>query len=310
MIKVFVNGNQGTTGLKIFDRLEKRNDIQLLTIEESLRKDVRACAEVMNEADVAFLCLPDAAAIDAVNSVSSPTLKIIDTSTAHRTNEGWAYGFAELSEEHRKAIEESKRIAVPGCHASGFISLVFPLVKAGIIPKDYPVYCHSLTGYSGGGKKMIAQYQDVSKEDALFAPRQYGISQAHKHLKEMQAICSLSQAPIFCPIVDDYYCGMEVTVPLFTNLLSKKVTVSDINEILSNHYASSKLIKVVPPDEDGFMSANKFAEKDNMEISVCGNDERILLISRFDNLGKGASGAALQCFNIACGIEETSTLTL
>ncbi len=310
MIKVFVNGNQGTTGLKIFDRLEKRDDIQLLTIDESLRKDVRACAEIMDEADVAFLCLPDAAAVEAVNSVSSPTLKIIDTSTAHRTNEGWAYGFAELSKEHRSAIETGKRIAVPGCHASGFISLVYPLVKSGILPTDYPICCHSLTGYSGGGKKMIAQYQDASKADELFAPRQYGITQTHKHLKEMQKVCSLEQAPIFCPIVDDYYCGMEVTVPLFTGLLSKKVTVSDINEIFKEHYSDSKLISVIPACEDGFMAANKLAEKDNMEISVCGNDDRILLISRFDNLGKGASGAALQCFNIACGIDETATLTL
>lgn len=310
MIKVFVNGNQGTTGLKIFDRLNAREDIELLTIDEEYRKDAKACAEVMDTADIAFLCLPDAAAKEAVESVSSKTLKIIDTSTAHRTNPDWAYGFAELSKEHRHAIETSNRIAVPGCHASGFISLVYPLVKAGVIPADYPITCHSLTGFSGGGKKMIAQYRSEEKGEALFAPRQYGISQSHKHLPEMQKVCSLSMPPIFCPIVDDYYCGMEVTVPLFTHLLKKKVSVSDVNEILASHYENSKLIKVVPADEDGFLSANKLADKDNMEICATGNDERILLVSRFDNLGKGASGAALQCFNIACGIDETSGLSL
>ncbi|MBQ9832571.1 MAG: N-acetyl-gamma-glutamyl-phosphate reductase, partial [Clostridia bacterium] len=203
MIKVFVNGNQGTTGLKIFDRLNNRSDIELLTVDESLRKDTLACAKIMDEADIAFLCLPDAAAVEAVSSVSNPNLKIIDTSTAHRTLSGWAYGFAELSKAHRSAIKTSKRIAVPGCHASGFISLVYPLTQSGIMGNDYPVTCHSLTGYSGGGKKMIADYRSEGRDIALSSARQYGISQMHKHLPEMQKICSLDYAPIFCPIVDD-----------------------------------------------------------------------------------------------------------
>ena len=220
MYKVFIDGNQGTTGLRLFDRLSKRDDIELLTISESLRKDKEERRRLINESDITFLCLPDEASRESVSLCDNEDTVIIDTSTAHRTNPDWAYGFAELSPEHRAKIASSKRIAVPGCHASGFISIVYPLVANGIMPADYPVVCHSLTGYSGGGKKMINDYE-AAKTDDLFAPRQYGLTQNHKHLKEMKVITGLEDFPLFTPIVDDYYSGMATTVPLFTKLLNK-----------------------------------------------------------------------------------------
>lgn len=310
MTKVFVDGREGTTGLRIIERLSARQDIKLLMIDEALRKDPEARREMIAQSDVSFLCLPDAAAKEAV-AMSPQNVRIIDASTAHRTLPGWAYGFAELSDAHRKAIETSNRIAVPGCHASGFLSLVYPMVQSGLMSADYPIVCHSITGYSGGGKKMIAQYQDETRDDEFNSPRQYGLTQTHKHLKEMQAVPGLSHAPVFTPIVADYYAGMVVTVPVFTSLLKGKPTLHDVHEMFAAHYAGQSMVSVLPEgDAPAFLGANNLAGRDVMEILITGNDERVLLTSRFDNLGKGASGAAVQCMNIALGLDETTGLML
>lgn len=310
MKKIFVDGSAGTTGLRIFERLGIRDDIELITIPEELRKDIDARRCAIENADAAFLCLPDDAAREIVANVKSDKVKILDTSTAHRTNKEWAYGFPELSEEFKKNICEKNRIAVPGCHASGFISLVYPLVKAGIMPCDYPIVCYSVTGYSGGGKKMIAEYEGEDKGDELFSPRQYGLTQNHKHLPEMKEICGLSQKPIFAPIVDDFYSGMVVSVPLFSNMLKGKPTAKEIHEIFEKHYEGQAVVKVMPFGKEGFLGSNNLSGKDGLEIEVTGNDERILIASRFDNLGKGSSGAAIQCMNLALGFSETLGLDL
>ena len=306
MHKVFIDGSAGTTGLKIVERLSSRKDLSLIILPEDLRKDIGARKEAINQADIAFLCLPDAAAIEAV-SLASDKVKIIDTSTAHRTNPSWAYGFAEL-EGLREKIINSNRIANPGCHASGFISLVYPLVKAGLISKDENLTCFSLTGYTGGGKKMIAEYESQDRPTLFDAPRQYGLSQSHKHLPEMSKICSLNTLPLFCPIVADFPQGMEVTVPLFKSQV--KGTIEDIKEIYKGVY-NGKIVKYCEnADEGGLLSASSMANRDDMEISVFGNEDRILLVSRFDNLGKGASGAAIQNMNVILGIEETTGLNI
>ena len=310
MTKVFIDGREGTTGLRITERLSARTDIELLLIDEALRKDPEARREMIARSDVTFLCLPDAAAKEAV-AMAPETVKIIDASTAHRTLPGWAYGFAELSDAHRQAIAGGNRIAVPGCHASGFNSLVYPMIKSGLMSADYPVVCHSVTGYSGGGKKMIAQYQDENRDEELKSPRQYGLTQMHKHLKEMKAIPGLSQEPIFNPIVADYYAGMVVTVPVFTSLLKGKPTLAAIREMFIEHYRGQQMVKVIKSEEaPGFLGANNLAGRDIMEILITGNDERVLLTSRFDNLGKGASGAAVQCMNITLGLDETTGLVI
>lgn len=310
MYKVFIDGNQGTTGLRLFDRLSKREDIELLTISEELRKDKDERRRLLNMSDITFLCLPDEASKESVSLCDNDSTVIIDTSTAHRTNPDWAYGFAELSDEHRKNIASSKRIAVPGCHASGFISIVYPLIASGIMPKDYPVVCHSLTGYSGGGKKMINDYEK-EKTAELFAPRQYGLTQNHKHLKEMKAITGLEDFPIFTPIVDDYYSGMATTVPLFTKLLNVN-SLSEIHSMFSEYYKDSQFISVLHlhggETPVSMVSANELSGKDSMKIFISGNDERIFITSVFDNLGKGASGAAVQCMNISMGIDEKTSL--
>lgn len=310
MHKVFIDGNQGTTGLRLFDRLSKRDDIELLTISEELRKDSDERRRFINMSDIAFLCLPDDASRESVSLCENENTVIIDTSTAHRTNEAWAYGFAELSDSHRKKIADSKRIAVPGCHASGFISIVYPLIASGIMPSDYPCVCHSLTGYSGGGKKMINDYENAKTTD-LYAPRQYGLTQNHKHLKEMAAITGLDNFPVFTPIVDDYYSGMATTVPLFTKLL-KADGINEVYSMFESYYKNSKLISVMPlhggETPVSFVSANEMSGKDSMKIFISGNDERIFITSVFDNLGKGASGAAVQCMNISMGIDETTSL--
>lgn len=305
-IKVFIDGREGTTGLKILERFAGRDDLELIEIPDELRKDPAARAERLNAADIAFLCLPDAAAREAVAMVTNPNTRIIDASTAHRTADGWAYGFPELSPAHRAAIASGKRIAVPGCHASGFLSLVYPLRAAGILPADYPIVSYSLTGYTGGGKKMIAEYEGEGRDVALDSPRQYGLTQSHKHLPEMQAVASLAQPPIFAPIVADFPQGMEVSVPLYSALLNGKPTPADIHAALSAHYAGSKMVSVLPlgGDGTGFLPSNPLAGKCTMQIFVGGNDERILLAALFDNLGKGASGAAVQCMNIMLGLEE------
>ena len=301
--KIFIDGREGTTGLKILERFAGRDDLELIDIPDELRKDPAARAERLNAADIAFLCLPDAAAREAVAMVTNPNTKIIDASTAHRTMDGWAYGFPELSPAHRAAIVSGKRVAVPGCHASGFLSLVYPLRAAGILPADYPIVSYSLTGYTGGGKKMIAEYEGEGRDIALDSPRQYGLTQ---HLPEMQAVASLAHPPIFAPIVADFPQGMEVSVPLYSALLNGKPTPADVHAALSAHYAGSKMVSVLPlgGDGTGFLPSNPLAGKCTMQIFVGGNNDRILLCSLFDNLGKGASGAAVQCMNIMLGVEE------
>lgn len=307
MTKIFIDGSAGTTGLRIYERLEKRNDIEFLTLPEELRKDTAARADALNSCDIAFLCLPDAAAVEAAGLINNENTAIIDTSTAHRTADGWTYGFPELTGQ-REIIRNSKRIANPGCHASGFISLVAPLRENGIIKKDAKLTAFSLTGYSGGGKKMIAEYEQENRNALLDAPRQYGLSQTHKHLPEMMKICSLDNAPVFCPIVDPYYSGMEVTVPLFSSDLNG--TADDIKEIFENYYKEGLVEFEDGCDEEGFISAGKLSGRDTMQVSVFGNGERILLVSRFDNLGKGASGAAIQNMNILLGIDEKTGLDI
>lgn len=305
--KVFIDGSAGTTGLRINERLSARKDIELIKLTEENRKDVNARKTAINLADVVFLCLPDAAAIESVSLVENEKTVIIDTSTAHRTNPQFVYGFPELSGQREK-IAAAKRIANPGCHASGFVALIEPLIKNGLIKSDINLNCFSITGYSGGGKKMIADYENEANKASLLAPRQYGITQNHKHLPEMAKICGLENAPIFCPIVSSFYSGMEVTVPLFAKDL--KGSASDIKELYKSYYKSG-LVKFVEADtEGGLLSAAKLSGRDDMEISVFGNDDRILLVSRFDNLGKGASGAAIQNMNISLGVDETTGLNI
>lgn len=307
MSKVFIDGSAGTTGLRIYERLAERDDITLITLPEELRKDTNARKDALNSADIAFLCLPDQAAVEAVLLLDDPNTAIIDTSTAHRTADGWAYGFAELNGK-RELIKNSKRIANPGCHASGFVALVVPLIEQGIIPSDALLSCFSLTGYSGGGKNMIAQYEATDLSAELSAPRQYGMSQTHKHLPEMAKVCGLKNAPVFCPIVSNYYSGMQVTVPLFASSISG--TKDDIINLYKDYYTSG-LVSFVPDiSSAGFAHANKMSGFDNMHITVSGNDERILLIAEFDNLGKGASGAAIQNMNILLGCEEDKGLVI
>ena len=310
MKKIFIDGSAGTTGLRIAERLESRKDIELIRLSEENRKDVNARKEAINKADIAFLCLPDAAAIESVSLIENEDTCVLDTSTAHRTNPDWAYGFPELSNGHFEKIKNSKRIAVPGCHASGFISLIFPLIEAGVLKKDALLSCVSLTGYSGGGKKMIAEYEDSEKDPLLCAPRQYGLTQIHKHLPEMTAITGVLNAPAFMPIVGDFYSGMEVTVPIFPAMLKSGTTMEDIKNIYKEKYNGPLVNFVEDFAEDGFASANKLEGKDSMEISVSGNNDRILLISRYDNLGKGASGAAVECMNILLGCNITTGLEI
>ncbi len=306
MYKVFIDGSAGTTGLKIFDRLKQRKDISLITIDEKFRKDVSARKDAINGSDVCFLCLPDDASRESVSLVENNNTIIIDTSTAHRTNENFTYGFPEIN-GLRDKIKTSKKIANPGCHASGFISLIAPLIKEGALKTDIKLSAYSLTGYTGGGKKMIAEYEDANRPIAFDSPRLYGLTQSHKHLPEIVKVCSIDNAPVFMPIVCDYACGMQVTVPLFTSDL--KVSVNDIKEIYKNQY-NGKVVYYVDDSENGFLSSNNLSGRDDMQISVFGNDERITLVSRFDNLGKGASGAAVQNMNIALGLDETTGLTL
>ena len=310
MKKVFIDGSAGTTGLRIVERLSSRNDIELIKLTEELRKDPGARREALNSADIAFLCLPDQASIEAVSMIDNPNTVVFDTSTAHRTNPDWAYGFPELSKEHFEKVAISKRIAVPGCHASGFIALTYPLVEKGIISKDALLTCHSITGYSGGGKKMIAEYEGEDINILLDAPRQYGIVQTHKHLPEMTVVTGIKNKPIFSPIVADFYSGMEVTVPVFASQLEKGYTLSDIKEVYKEKYNSDIVFFKEGSDEAGFLSANAMSGKDAMEISAHGNDERIILVARYDNLGKGASGAALECMNISMGEKPSLMLDI
>ncbi len=305
---IFIDGSSGTAGLRIYDRLAQREDIDLLTLPPELHHDIKAQRELINRADIAFLCLPDAAAITAADLVENPDTVVLDTSTAHRTAPGWTYGFPELSPEREAAIRTAKRIAVPGCHASGFIVLVYPLVEAGILPPDALLTCYSLTGYSGGGKKMIAEYESENKSPMLFAPRQYGLTQQHKHLKEMKGITGIENAPIFCPVVDDFYSGMQVTVPLFAEQIS--CSSSEIADIYRAKYQGPVVTFCDKSDNDGFLCAGALSGTDGMKISVYGNDERILLTAVYDNLGKGASGAALENLNLGMGKDKAFGLDI
>ena len=307
MTKVFIDGSAGTTGLRIFDRLSARKDISLITLPEELRKNSDARADAINSSDIVFLCLPDAAAVEAVSMLKNDRTVIIDTSTAHRTADGWAYGFPELK-GYREKIESSQLIANPGCHASGFVALAKPLRDAGIIDKSLPLTSFSLTGYSGGGKKMIADYEASDKDPLLCAPRQYALTQQHKHLKEIVKVCDLETSPVFCPIVGNFYSGMEVTVPLFAK--DVKGTLKDIAEIYKTLYTGKIIRFSEQADESGFLSAAAFSGRDDMQITVCGNEDRYLLVARFDNLGKGASGSAIQNMNIKLGLAEDTGLVV
>ena len=307
MTNIFIDGSAGTTGLRIADRLSLRGDINLIRLPEELRKNADARKDALRSADIAFLCLPDAAAVEAVALAGDSGVRIIDTSTAHRVSPDWAYGFPEL-QGFREKIANAARVANPGCHASGFVALVAPLVQAGILKPGALLSSFSLTGYSGGGKKMIAEYEDPNRDPLLKGPRQYALTQQHKHLKEMVKVCGLESAPAFCPIVGDFYSGMEVTVPLFASDL--KGTMEDIRNLYRSYYASGLVRYDDAPDADGMLSAFSHSGRDDMQVSVHGNEERILLVARFDNLGKGASGAAIQNMNIMLGIDEATGLNV
>ena len=308
--KVYIDGKEGTTGLQIYERLGRRKDIELLLIDEDKRKDREERRKFINAADLVFLCLPDAAAVEAVELVENDRTRIIDASTAHRTAPGWTYGFPELGADRRAAIEQSARVANPGCHATGFISCVYPLVKLGLLPADEALSCFSLTGYSGGGKKMIAQYEAEQVDELLRSPGVYALGQSHKHLPEMQTVCGLAEQPVFCPIVDDYYKGMATTVPLHMSRMKGVSSLKEVHAALSEFYAGQKLVKVgaMGGPEAGKLYGNALAGTNGLELYVAGNDERFTVTALFDNLGKGASGAAVQNMNIMLGFEETEGL--
>ena len=310
MLKVFINGSAGTTGLRLQERMRERRDVTLIAISDENRKNPDAIRECMSQSDITFLCLPDDAAREAVALAEGLSCRILDTSTAHRTLDQWAYGFPELSGSQRTEISKSARVAVPGCHASGFISLLNPLVSAGFIPCSYPVTCLSLTGYSGAGKSGIEQYESERTNPLLNSPREYGLTQAHKHLPEMVKICALDSTPVFMPVIGDFYSGMLVTVPIHAELLHKQYKLDDIKNVLASHYADSKLITVIDTCDEDMLAANAMAGNDNLLIYVTGTDDRVMLHALFDNLGKGASGAALQCFNIMTGADETTGLCI
>ena len=307
MTKVFIDGSAGTTGLRIVDRLSAREDLELIILPDALRKDTSARADALSTADIAFLCLPDDAAKESAALAKGMKVKIIDTSTAHRVDPDWVYGMPELFGQAEKILASS-RIANPGCHASGFVALVAPLVQAGIIPKETALTSFSLTGYSGGGKKMIAEYEAAERNPLLNGPRQYALTQSHKHLKEMVKLCGLETAPVFCPIVGDFYSGMEVTVPLFAKDI--KGSMKDIKKLYAEYYQNGLIRYTEETDPDGMLSAAAFSGRDDLCVSVAGNEDRILLVSRFDNLGKGASGAAIQNMNLLLGLDQATGLNV
>lgn len=314
MKKVFIDGSEGTTGLRIFERFEGRDDIEILKIPSEFRKDPDEIKKYINASDVTFLCLPDAAAREAAAMVENESTIIIDTSTAHRTEEGWAYGYPELSPQHREAIQNGKRIAVPGCYATGFITVAYPMVAKEMLPKDYPVAAFAMSGYSGAGKKTIAVYEADERDSELDAPREYALTQNHKHLKEMQKITGLTRVPLFSPLICDYYSGMVVTLQFYANMLNGNPTPEKVHELFAAYYEGEQFIKVMPFGKEtaynGFLSGNACSGWDGIELYVTGNDDRILVSTRFDNLGKGASGAAVQCLNILLGCEENKGLVL
>ena len=305
MTKVFIDGSAGTTGLRIYERLGSRQDIDLMILPEALRKDPDERRRMLNSADIAFLCLPDKAAMEAVSLIDNPQVAVIDTSTAHRVNPDWAYGFAELSDEHRKAIRNSRRIANPGCHASGFIASVYPLVSNGVIPADFPLTAYSLTGYSGGGKNLIAEYEDPGRDIRHESHRIYGTALTHKHLPEMQTICGMKHKPVFSPILGDFYAGMA------TSIMLPMFDAQKVWECLNDHYHDQKLVSVAPlGGDEPVIYASTLAGKDTMRIQVSGHGEQTMVTAIFDNLGKGASGAAIQNMNILLGVDETTGLNV
>ena len=313
-MKLFIDGKEGTTGLRIFQRLQGRTDLEIIQLPEECRKDVRSREEAINASDIVLLCLPDEAARESVSLLHRPQTRVLDTSTAHRTQPGWAYGFPELSTQHREAISSGRFVAVPGCHASGFVALITPLLAAGLLSPDAPLACYSLTGYSGGGKRMIAQYETPPSDPMLASPRVYGLGQQHKHLREMQMIPGLAAPPIFSPIVAPYYSGMLVLVPLHSAMVHAEHPKAALWECLTSHYAGSPVVHVLSEDDvnawQGFLPAHALTGKDSMELMVLGNDDRLQLGAWFDNLGKGASGAAIQCLNLMLGLSETMGLAL
>lgn len=305
---VYIDGKDGTTGLQIYDRLSVRSDIELLLIDEEKRKDPQARKACINQADIVFLCLPDAAAREAVAMVENPATRVIDASTAHRTAPGWVYGFPELKAGQKEAIANAKWVANPGCHATGFISVVYPLIAAGVLPAHADLTCFSLTGYSGGGKKMIAQYEAADRGAELSSPCPYGLGQGHKHLPEMQTICGLAKPPVFVPVVDDYYKGMATTVMLHMSQLTGVSSLRQVQEIYQAHYAGQKLVQVAPDTDTAKLYANAKAGSNSLSIVAAGNDGQFTVTALFDNLGKGASGAAVQNMNLMLGLEETTGL--
>lgn len=305
---VYIDGKDGTTGLQIYDRLSVRSDIELLLIDEEKRKDAQARKACINQADIVFLCLPDAAAREAVAMVENPATRVIDASTAHRTAPGWVYGFPELKAGQKEAIANAKWVANPGCHATGFISVVYPLIAAGVLPAHADLTCFSLTGYSGGGKKMIAQYEAADRGAELSSPCPYGLGQGHKHLPEMQTICGLAKPPVFVPVVDDYYKGMATTVMLHMSQLTGVSSLRQVQEIYQAHYAGQKLVQVAPDTDTAKLYANAKAGSNSLSIVAAGNDGQFTVTALFDNLGKGASGASVQNMNLMLGLEETTGL--
>ena len=314
MAKVFIDGSEGTTGLRIFERFESRDDIEILKIPRESRKDPEVIKKFINESDITFLCLPDDAAREAAEMCENESTVIIDASTAHRTEPGWAYGFPELSDAHRQAIAEGKRIAVPGCYASGFVSLVYPLVKGGILPQDYPVSCFAVSGYSGGGKKLIAQYEDKERDSKYSSARLYAWTQSHKHLKEMKKIPGLVREPLFSPLTTDYHSGMVVQVPLYRDLLTTRPSLEELRAFFRDFYKGSRFVHIAEDsaidDKGNVIFSSEMAGRDDMVIYIAGNEERFVLASSFDNLGKGASGAAVQCMNIVLGMDEATGLNI
>ena len=309
MYNVFIDGKEGTTGLQIFDRLKVHNKVNVMTLPEEKRKDIKERAKYLNEADLCFLCLPDDAAREAVSLITNPNVKVIDASTAHRTNPDWVYGLPEISDVRREEISKSRRVANPGCHATGVISIVAPLVKSGILSPDYPLTVHSVTGYSGAGKKTIAVYESDKRDKALDSPRQYALGLNHKHLPEIVRECGLKSNPIFNPIISDFYSGMCVSVPVFTRLMSKKYTVNALIGFYTKYYAKQNFIKVSNISEvPQFLAANELSGTNDLKIYINGNYEQIIIAAVFDNLGKGASGAAVQNMNIMFGFDETLSL--
>lgn len=307
--KVYIDGQSGTTGLQIYDRIGQREDLELLRIPEELRHDPDERKKYLNSADIVFLCLPDEGAREAVSFIDNPNVRVIDASTAHRTNPDWTYGYPELSKAQRAAIRTSKRVANPGCHATGFISTTAPLVAMGVLPKDYPMSCYSLTGYSGGGKKMIAEYEAEGRSKLLNAPGIYGLNLQHKHLPEMQTVTGLAYPPVFMPVVDDYYKGMATTIMLQNRLLPGQPSAEEICAKLADYYRDEHFVSVVPFGEnDSKLYANKLAGTNRLEIVVCGHEEQTTVTAVFDNLGKGASGAAVQNMNIMLGLPEETGL--